>query len=120
MKEAKAVDQFELHCLEESAGLALIDSCDSAEAAQYQQLLASHSPLPPGVYSFRTDAPAAHTVFYRYRSGLSPEEKREFVALKQLETQRKIHFWVRFWSIVGIVTFGAGILAGLIVLLGSL
>ena len=42
------------------------------------------------------------------------------VQKEQLSTLKKIHFWVKFWSVVGIVTFAAGVLAGLIVLLGTL
>ena len=39
---------------------------------------------------------------------------------EQLNILNKIHFWVKFWSIVGIVSFSISVLAGLIVLLDTL
>lgn len=116
------IDRFDLHFAEESIGLATMHACSKEEKEHFKQLLRAGVPLPSDVFYARScDAkPGGDFLFYCCDSPLNAEEKAEYIALRQLETQKKIHFWVKFWSIAAICTFCAGCVAGLIILLAIL
>lgn len=122
MAPVETVDRLELHFQEELDGLAKLVNCTDEEKANFRKRLADGLELPEDVrYFWENDAESQKkAVFYRYSSELNQEEKMEYIALKQLELQKKIHFWVKFWSVLAISTFCAGLTVGIIILLANL
>ena len=122
MTPVDTVDRLELFCQEERDGLGEIVNCTDEEKANFQKRLANGLELPEGVHYFwENDADSQKkAVFYWYSSELNQEEKMEYIALKQLEVQKRIHFWVKFWSVLAISTICASLAVGLIILLENL
>ncbi len=116
MTPVETVDRLELFCQEELEGLAEIVNCSDEEKADFQKRLANGLELPEGVrYYWENEADSQKkAVFYWYSSELDQEEKMEYIALQQLAVQKKLHFWVKFWSVLAISVFCAGLALGLI------
>ena len=72
--------------------------CTEDENKKYAEMMAKGNPLPDGVYSYVTDGVAINEFYTVQDPGLTEEEKRKFILLKQYEAIRTIKNCVVFFT----------------------
>lgn len=80
--------------------------CSKEENIRYQKLLKEGGALPEGVHPYTYDnGVVSETAFYTvYQSELTEDEKREYIALRQLSMMRTIRNCILFFTALAVIS----------------